>query len=82
MTEFNPRFGFFLENAKIKRGKWGETMWQETIQIEGPYHFDRVLERHAIDPLKQVDLEKRSIKVPILIEKSPQVVQIIALGDK
>lgn len=60
--------------------KKGEIMWQETIQIEGPYHFDRVLERHAIDPLKQVDLKNRSIKVPILIKKSPQVVEITAFG--
>jgi DNA-3-methyladenine glycosylase II len=55
-------------------------VWQETIQIEGPYNFDRVLERHAIDPLKQVDFTKRMIKVPILIKKSPFVVKVTAIG--
>ncbi|MDP4087112.1 MAG: DNA-3-methyladenine glycosylase 2 family protein, partial [Bacillota bacterium] len=55
-------------------------MWQETIQIEGPYNFNRVLERHAIDPLKQVDFTKRTIKVPILIKNSPFVVEVTALG--
>jgi DNA-3-methyladenine glycosylase II len=55
-------------------------VWQESIQIEGPYNFDRVLERHAIDPLKQIDFTKRTIKVPILIKKSPFVVDVTAIG--
>ncbi len=55
-------------------------MWQETIHIEGPYNFDSVLQRHAPDPLKQLDLEKRSIKVPIVIGENPQVVEVTAIG--
>lgn len=53
-------------------------MWQENIQIEGPYNFDSVLARHFIDPLKNLSLENRSIKVPLA--KSQQVVEVKAIG--
>ncbi|WP_462408785.1 DNA-3-methyladenine glycosylase family protein [Neobacillus sp. Marseille-QA0830] len=55
-------------------------MWQETIQIAGPYNFDSVLERHAPDPLKQLDLTERSIKVPIVASGSSAVVNVKATG--
>ncbi|MGG1676335.1 DNA-3-methyladenine glycosylase family protein [Neobacillus sp. NRS-1170] len=55
-------------------------MWQETIQIDGPYNFDSVLQRHASDPLKQLDLEKRTIRVPTAIAQKAQVVDITATG--
>lgn len=55
-------------------------MWQELIEIEGPYQFDRVIERHAIDPLNKVNIEKRLIKVPILIEENQYVVEVTGLG--
>lgn len=55
-------------------------MWQETISIEGPYNFDRVLERHAMDPLKAVDFSNRSIKVPIAMEQNSYVVEVRATG--
>ncbi len=55
-------------------------MWQECINIGGPYQFDRVIERHAIDPVNQVNVEKRLIKVPILIEEKRYVVEVAGLG--
>ncbi len=55
-------------------------MWQAVKEIKGPYQFDRVIERHAIDPLNQVKLEKRLIKVPILIEEKRYVVDVKGLG--
>ncbi|WP_251555291.1 DNA-3-methyladenine glycosylase family protein [Neobacillus muris] len=55
-------------------------MWQETIQIDGPYHFDSVLERHAPDPLKQVDLAERSIQVPIVVSGDAAVINVQAIG--
>lgn len=55
-------------------------MWQETIQIDSPYNFDSVLERHAPDPLKQLDLTKRTIRVPIIIQGNPHVVDVMATG--
>jgi DNA-3-methyladenine glycosylase II len=55
-------------------------VWQETIQIDGPYNFDSVLQRHASDPLKQLDLEKRTIRVPTAIAQKTQVVDITATG--
>ncbi|MEH7335889.1 DNA-3-methyladenine glycosylase [Neobacillus drentensis] len=55
-------------------------MWQDAIQIDGPYNFDSVLQRHTPDPLKLLDLEKRTIRVPIIIAKKAQVVDITATG--
>ncbi|MDN3017643.1 DNA-3-methyladenine glycosylase [Paenibacillus sp. BSR1-1] len=55
-------------------------MWQEAIQIDGPYNFDSVLQRHTPDPLKLLDLEKRTIRVPIVIAEKAQVVDITATG--
>ncbi len=55
-------------------------MWTERIAVEGPYDFDKVLDRLAIDPLQAVDLENRAVKVPLYINDSPHVVTIQALG--
>ncbi|MBS4213598.1 DNA-3-methyladenine glycosylase family protein [Neobacillus rhizophilus] len=55
-------------------------MWQEAIRIDGPYNFDRVLERHAPDPLKVLDLAKRTIQIPIVIGSSLHAVQVTATG--
>lgn len=55
-------------------------MWNEIIHIKSPYQFDHVLERHAIDPLKQVNLEKRMINVPVLIKNESYVVKVTGLG--
>jgi DNA-3-methyladenine glycosylase II len=55
-------------------------VWQETIRIEGPYNFDRVLERHSIDPLKNLSMEERWIKVPVILGDASQVVEVQAIG--
>ncbi|MEH7525252.1 hypothetical protein V7149_18560 [Bacillus sp. JJ1503] len=52
----------------------------ETIQIKGPYNFDLVLDRLSIDPLNQVDIVNRSVKVPLLIEDEPIVAIVKANG--
>ncbi|MEH7121906.1 DNA-3-methyladenine glycosylase [Bacillus sp. JJ1773] len=52
----------------------------ETIQIKGPYNFDLVLDRLSIDPLNQVDIANRSVKVPLLIEDEPIVAIVKANG--
>ncbi|WNS76409.1 DNA-3-methyladenine glycosylase [Bacillus sp. DTU_2020_1000418_1_SI_GHA_SEK_038] len=52
----------------------------ETIQIKGPYNFDLVLDRLSIDPLNQVDIANRSVKVPLLIEGEPLVARVTAVG--
>ncbi|PWW25507.1 DNA-3-methyladenine glycosylase II [Cytobacillus oceanisediminis] len=52
----------------------------EKIQVEGPYNFDLVLDRLAIDPLNQVDIESRSVKVPMLLDNTPVVAQVKAIG--
>jgi DNA-3-methyladenine glycosylase II len=55
-------------------------VWQEKIQIEGPYNFDRVLERHALDPLSNIDRNNRIIKVPNVLNDEPHVVEVKAAG--
>ena len=50
-------------------------MWKESIQIEGPYNFDLVLERISLDPLHEIDPINRLIKVPLLIDGKPIRVQ-------
>ncbi len=54
----------------------------ETIQINGPYNFDLVLDRLSIDPLHIVDSENRSVKVPLLIENHPVVAEVRAVGTR
>ncbi|NRD78133.1 DNA-3-methyladenine glycosylase 2 family protein [Bacillus sp. BRMEA1] len=55
-------------------------MWQETIHFDGTYNFDSVLARHATDPLKQLVLESRSIRVPVIIGTSSHAVEVTAIG--
>ncbi|MEH7437846.1 DNA-3-methyladenine glycosylase [Neobacillus drentensis] len=55
-------------------------MWREEIHFEGPYNFDSVLMRHKPDPLKQVDIEARSIRVPVVNGNHSQVIDVTAIG--
>jgi DNA-3-methyladenine glycosylase II len=55
-------------------------VWQEKIQIEGPYNFERVLERHSLDPLSNVDRNNRIIKVPVMLNDEPYAVEVKAIG--
>jgi DNA-3-methyladenine glycosylase II len=52
----------------------------ETIKINGPYNFDLVLDRLSLDPLNQVDIENRSVSVPLLLENMPVVAHVKAIG--
>ncbi len=56
-------------------------MWTETIHVQGPYNFDLVLDRLALDPLHVIHLEQRSIKVPLYIDKEPSVIHVQAFDD-
>ncbi|MDR6124891.1 DNA-3-methyladenine glycosylase II [Bacillus sp. SLBN-46] len=55
-------------------------MWREEIHFKGPYNFDSVLMRHKPDPLKQVDIEARSIRVPVVIGNRSQVIEVTTIG--
>ncbi|WP_409273674.1 DNA-3-methyladenine glycosylase family protein [Neobacillus sp. SCS-31] len=55
-------------------------MWQESIQIEGPYNFDRVLDRLSMDPLNALNLEKRTITVPIKLGGEAYTAIVTATG--
>lgn len=50
------------------------------IEIKGPYNFERVLERLSLDPLQAVDLDKRTLKLPIWMKEEPVVVEIKSIG--
>jgi len=52
----------------------------ERINIKGPYNFDQVLSRLALDPLNQIDLQERSVKVPLIVNGDKQVVKVTATG--
>lgn len=52
-----------------------------TGKIEGPYDFDRVLERLALDPLHAVDQSERSVKVPYYLpDGEGEVITVQAVG--
>jgi DNA-3-methyladenine glycosylase II len=55
-------------------------LWQETIKVQGPYHFDRVLDRLRLDPLQAVDLERQTFTMPIWVEMEPVVIEIKSIG--
>jgi DNA-3-methyladenine glycosylase II len=55
-------------------------VWHETIQIKGPYHFNGVLDRLSLDPLSAVDLETKTLKIPIWMEGEPVAVVIKSIG--
>lgn len=51
-----------------------------TVQFAGPYNFDLVLSRLALDPLHNVNLDKRQVKVPLKFEKTPSIATVTAIG--
>jgi len=55
-------------------------MWEESVSITGPYNFDLALSRMALDPLHKVDLEKRSVKVPLVLNDTKIVAEVIGTG--
>lgn len=55
-------------------------MWEESVSINGPYNFDLALSRMALDPLNRVDLEERSVKIPLVINDIKIVAEVIGTG--
>lgn len=55
-------------------------MWEKTMCISGPYHFDLALSRLNLDPLHVVDVEKRSVRVPLLLDNMKGVAEVISVG--
>ncbi len=56
-------------------------MWEEKIAISGPYDFDLALSRLALDPLHSVDIEKRTVRVPLVFEDKKIVAEVIGTGS-
>ncbi|MED3965398.1 DNA-3-methyladenine glycosylase [Niallia taxi] len=50
------------------------------VPVLGPYNFDLVLSRLALDPLHQLDATERSVKVPIGLENEKIVAKVKAIG--
>lgn len=55
-------------------------MWQKKIQIKGPYHFERALQRLAIDPLHSIDIDQQKIIVPLLVNNRRNVITVQGIG--
>lgn len=55
-------------------------MLEESVSITGPYNFDLALSRMALDPLNRVDLEKRSVKIPLVLNDTKIVAEVIGIG--
>ncbi|WP_338471789.1 DNA-3-methyladenine glycosylase [Niallia sp. XMNu-256] len=51
----------------------------KTIQINGPYNFDFVLDRLTRDPLHIVNLQERMVKVPLNFNETPHVAVVRAI---
>ncbi|KKK33014.1 DNA-3-methyladenine glycosylase [Mesobacillus campisalis] len=56
-------------------------MWQETISIPGPYNFDLALDRLSLDPLHAVDLDSRTVKVPVANGSERQIATVKGTGS-
>jgi DNA-3-methyladenine glycosylase II len=56
-------------------------MWQETISIPGPYNFDLALDRLSLDPLHAVDLDSRTVKVPVANGSERQIATVTGTGS-
>lgn len=52
----------------------------ERIRFKGPYNFDQVLYRLALDPLNQIDLQERTVTVPLIVNGDKHVVKVTATG--
>ena len=55
-------------------------MYSYKRKLEGPYNFDQVLNRLAMDPLNAVHLENKEVTVPFFQKNKPTVVKIKSIG--
>ena len=55
-------------------------MWKEIVAIDGPYNFDRALERLSKDPLHSLNKEEKFVKIPLVINEHPYVITVKAIG--
>jgi DNA-3-methyladenine glycosylase II len=56
-------------------------MITRNVRIDGPYNFDRVLDRLSLDPLNAVNLADRSVKVPYYLPHgNGEVIKVHAVG--
>ncbi|MDM5186948.1 DNA-3-methyladenine glycosylase [Bacillus sp. DX4.1] len=55
-------------------------MWSEHVMLEYPYHFDEVLRRLSFDPLNAVNLEDKTIQVPLIVDGEHIVVRVQGIG--
>lgn len=52
----------------------------KTIEVNGPYNFDLVLDRLSLDPLNVLNKEERMVKVPLQMENQLVVAEVIGIG--
>jgi len=70
----------FLGSAII-RTNWLKRMnVLQIVNVNGPYNFDGILDRLSIDPLNEVNLAERTVKIPLIIEEEPRVAIVKGIG--
>lgn len=52
----------------------------QTVNVKGPYNFNGILDRLSIDPLNEVNLAERTVKVPLIMEGEPRVAVVKGIG--
>ncbi|RCW62984.1 DNA-3-methyladenine glycosylase family protein [Saliterribacillus persicus] len=55
-------------------------MWREEIKLDFPYDFDYSMRRLAFDDLNKIDMDTKTIYVPISVEEEVVVATVQAIG--
>lgn len=55
-------------------------MWSEHVTLQEPYHFEEVLKRLSLDPLHNIQLEEKTIYIPLMMDGEHIVVRVQAVG--
>ncbi|WP_077624334.1 DNA-3-methyladenine glycosylase family protein [Sediminibacillus massiliensis] len=56
-------------------------MWTEKIELTSIYDFDYILNRSTMEPLKRLDMEQRTIWIPVEIADEKHVVKVHGKGS-
>lgn len=56
-------------------------MWKETVSIAGPYDFQLALDRLKLDPINIVDVQNKSVMVPLIIDSKQVVIEVMGTGS-
>ena len=55
-------------------------MWTEMITLQAPYDVDRLFGRVNMDPLQYKEIDRKLLKVPLVLESGDAVVSVQSIG--